>query len=107
MKNIDHEPYLGYPRFWTDEELNGRAIRAIQEEIALRKKMANLGGDEVGKSLLDVKVGIEAVRSAIESETRLMLLPIDMAIKRVALIDEDGYLTLKPEVVKNLQKLEK
>lgn len=50
----------------------------------------------------------ETVRNSMESGTRfkLQLLPLDQAIHRVAVIEE-GIVRLKPEIVEELQRLEK
>lgn len=107
MTNLDRDPYGGYPKFWSDKELDSLAIKAIRDEAALRERIAKASDEKRDGERRPAKVSHEAVRIVLESETRLMLLPIDDAIARVALIDEEGNVSLKPEIVKKLQELEK
>lgn len=91
----------GRPHFWSDAELDEKASTIIYK--ALMRKMK----DQKIASFDGLSMDFEAVRTAMESETRLMLLPIDMAIRRVARIDEDRNVTLKKEVLEKLQEEEK
>ena len=70
------------PKYWTDLELDDLAIQAI-----------GLGGGKAETVLHRME----------ENASRLQMLVLSQAIQRVGQRDEDGLVTLKPEIRKRLE----